>query len=417
MSGLLLVAAFAQAATATGPAPAATDSTQASHLGSSTYLDAEVGAGYSSNPFQKIDSSTGQGFGRFSLHAVHTRVTDRTTTVLSAYGQDTTYTGHYGSAQSFDVNARHDAAVNEKLRIFVTGDVTYDRGGQLDTQILSVPNVPLLPGSTLPPVLLAPGSDFLTVTGRSYREDGEMGAHWTLSPRDGIDFTAGVNHTIFKQSGLDTRFTTIPLSIGYDRQISEQATLGARIAGQFTHYSETAINPSTNVNVITPEVTGLFKFSETLTLSGDVGASFSKIDNIIGTRHSTGIAADAALCSNRERSQLCARASVQNQASTTAGPARVMTAEVDYSRRLNETDTLQFSFAANRYSNPVVLVTGAEFSRATYIRAAADYSRRLGHRWFAGVDLSARKVTQNGPDPNADFSGSIFIRYRFGDVQ
>ena len=27
------------------------------------------------------------------------------------------------------------------------------------------------------------------------------------------------------------------------------------------------------------------------------------------------------------------------------------------------------------------------------------------------------KLTQNGPDPKADLSASLFIRYRFGDVQ
>jgi hypothetical protein len=36
---------------------------------------------------------------------------------------------------------------------------------------------------------------------------------------------------------------------------------------------------------------------------------------------------------------------------------------------------------------------------------------------FGGINLSGRKLTQNGPDPKADFSGSLFIRYRFGDVQ
>jgi hypothetical protein len=36
---------------------------------------------------------------------------------------------------------------------------------------------------------------------------------------------------------------------------------------------------------------------------------------------------------------------------------------------------------------------------------------------FAGLDLAARKLTQTGPDPKTDFNGSLFIRYRFGDVQ
>jgi hypothetical protein len=65
----------------------------------------------------------------------------------------------------------------------------------------------------------------------------------------------------------------------------------------------------------------------------------------------------------------------------------------------------------------VILVSGESFNRATYMRAVVNYSRRIGNRWFGGVNLSARKVAQTGPDPDADLGASIFIRYRFGDVR
>ena len=419
MSSLLIVAALAQAATAGGstPSTAVTDPTTGPKVGSSTYLDAEAGAGYSTNPFLSINNSTGEGFGRFSLHAVHTRISDRTTTVLSAFAQDTTYTSRYGSAQSFDVNGRHDAAVNEKLRVYVDGDVAYDKGGQLDTRILAIPNLPLLPGTIVPPALLTPGGDFLTVTGRTYRADAEAGGQLALSERDSLDLSGGVDHAIFKQSGLETRFTTIPLSFGYDRQLSEFTTVGARVAGQFTHYSATITSPSSNIGVVTPELTGAIKFSRTLTLSGDVGVSLSSVKLSGVTRHSTGFAGDANLCSSVEHTTFCARASVQQEAATSAGPSRVIALSVDYSRQLSADDTIELSLSGNRYSNPTLLIAQPSFSHATYLRAAVDYSRKIGHRLFTGVDLAARKISQNGPDPNADLSISAFIRYRFGDIQ
>lgn len=417
MSGLLLVAVFAQAATATGSTPAPTDSTAPKNVGAITYLDAEAGAGYSTNPFLSLGHHSGEGFGRFSLHVVHTRVSDRTTTVFSAYAQDTTYTGHYGSEQSFDVSGSHAAAISEKLHILVGADAGYDKGGQLDTRILTIPEVPLPPGTVAPPPLLNSGNDFLTVTGRTYHADGNAGAQWSLSARDFLELSSGVDYRVFKDGGLETRFTTIPFSAGYSREVSERTTLGARIAADFTHYSETLNNPATTVNVITPQLTAAVKLSPTLTFTGDIGASFSHIDNILTTRHTTGLAADAVLCSVGEEARLCARASVQDQAATSAGAARVMSAEVDYSRQVGEHDTLNFSLAADRYSNPIVVVGLPEFSRATYLRAAADYSRSLGHRWFAGVSLAARKTTRAGPDPNTDLSASVFIRYRFGDMK
>src|SRR5579872_3888447 len=129
MSGLIVIAALAAqtAASGTAGAPTAAPSgSQAPTPGESTYLDLEGGAGYSSNPVLSLGSDTGAAFGRISAHVVHSRVSARTTTVLSAYAQSLFYTHRYGSAQSFDIDARHDAAVSEKLRVWFSGVATYD---------------------------------------------------------------------------------------------------------------------------------------------------------------------------------------------------------------------------------------------------------------------------------------------------
>ena len=422
MTGFATLAAIAaQVATQTGTAttpPSPTDATApAAHLGESTYVDLEGGAGYSSNPLLRLGSGNGAAYGRISAHVVHTRISERTTTVLSGFAQGLFYTRHFGADESFDVNARHDAAVNESLRVFIDGDASYDRGGQLDTQILTIPNVPLLPGTTVPPPLLAPGSDFLTVTGRNYRLRADAGGSLALSPRDGLAFTSGIEHDVLKSGALDTRYTSVPLSLGYNRELSPLTTVGARVVAQFTHFSGNLTTRSADVRVITPEATAQLRLSEHLTFSGDAGVSFASVDDGVRTRHSTGLAGDANLCSTGERSSLCARASIQQQAATSAGPAQGLSIGVDYSRRLTEVDTLQLSVGADRYSNPVILVSGQAFNRATYMRAVANYSRKIGGRWFGGVNLSARKLTETGPDPDADLAASIFVRYRFGDVR
>ena len=421
MSGLMLIAALAAQTTtdaaATSPPPSTEAASKTVKQGESTYVDLEGGVGYSTNPILSLGSNNGAGFARISAHAVHTKVTERTTTVLSGYAQSLFYTKRLGAEQSFDVNGRHDAAVSEKLHIFFDGDVSYDKGGQLDTRIIGVPNVPLLPGSIVPPSLLPAGGDFLTVTGRTYRADANIGAQWSLSAREFLDLSTGIEHTVLKTGGFETRYTTIPASIGYQRQLNERTTIGARVLGQFTDYSTTVIGTLHSVQVITPELTAQLMLSPTLTLSGDTGVSFSAVDDGVQTRHSTGAAGDVNLCSSSERSQFCARASIQQQAATSAGPAKVVSLGVDYSRQLSANDAIQFSLAAERYSNPIIVVSGPSFTHATYIRAAADYSRHIGHRLYGGVELAARKLKRTGPDPDADISGSLFIRYRFGSVQ
>ena len=58
-------------------------------VGQSTYVDLEAGAGYSTNPSCRSGSNTGRGFGRFRCTRCTPAVSARTTTVLSAYAQNT----------------------------------------------------------------------------------------------------------------------------------------------------------------------------------------------------------------------------------------------------------------------------------------------------------------------------------------
>jgi hypothetical protein len=383
-------------------------------VGQTTYIDLEGAVGYSTNPFLSFESDDGRGFGRVSLHAVHARTTVRTTTLLSAYASNDTYTGRYGSQQSLSLNARHDAAVSEHFRIFGDVQAGYDKGGQLDTRILSVPVVRPLPGSPeIPPQLLPPGSDFLSLAGKRYWAAAHAGGQLALSPRDSFSFSTGLTRQVARNGPLpNTSSWTVPATLAYDRRLNERATAGARVT-----FSNTNYNGPANFRTITPQVTGTLQLSERLNLGGAIGVSFSRIDDGTRITHSTGAAADAYLCSSGERSELCARAAVDQQTATAIGPAKSVSAGINYARRLDQKSSIQASLDGSRYSTPTSILSGPIFSRSTYYRAAGSYTRSIGTRLFGGVNLSGRKLTQNGPDPKADFSGSLFIRYRFGDVQ
>jgi hypothetical protein len=408
-----LAAQAAQPTTAPAPQPTTPEPTKARNVGQLTYVDLEGGVGYSTNPQFGFGSNTGSGNGYVSAHAVHTRITDRTTTVLSAFAQETAYTRHYGSTQSLSVTARHDAAVNEKLRLFVDGNASYDKNASLDTRIISIPDVPVLPGApNVPPQILPPGSDFLALTGKHYFFSGDAGGQLALSARDNLNFSSGVQRSVFRNGGIDTSYWSIPAAIGYDRQVSPLADVGGRVAVQYTDYD----GPGW-LWTVTPQLTGDFRLSPRTTFTGAIGASFASVNDGLRTRHSTGLSGNAALCNAGEHSHLCARASIDQQTATLAGPARTISAGVDYSRELDANSTLQLSVDGSRFSQSVPLLSGQTFSTSTYYRAAAAYTRHFGHRLFAGVNLAARKLTERGPDPKADLNASLFIRYRFGDVQ
>jgi hypothetical protein len=413
MSALGIITAFAAQAATPATAPASNEPAKGPKAGQSTYLDIEAGAGYSTNPLFSLTRDDGSAYGRISLHAVHSRISARSTTVVSAYADELGYASHYGSQQSLAFDARHSTAVSEQVRLFGDLSASYDKGGQLDTRILGVPDVPPQPGTPgTPPELLPPGSDFLSVTGRTYRFAGHAGGAFSLSPHDSFNLTGGLERVVFKSGFADTSYWTIPVSVGYDRQLSPRTTIGARVAAQRTEY-----NGPGNFRQITPQFTARVLLSERLTFDGAVGVSFGRVDDGVSIRHSTGLAANGNLCSIAERGQFCARVAVDQQSATVAGPAKSVSATVDYSRRLDADSTVQFSLSGSHYSSPISVVTGHTFSTATYYRAAGAYTRRISDRWFGGVNLAARKLTENGPDPKADLNASLFIRYRFGDVQ
>jgi len=414
MGALIIAAALAQVGTAGGSAPPASGSATApsAHKGQSTYVEIEGGAGYSSNPSLAINGDGG-GFGRASLHAVHSRVSNRSTTLLSAYAENDSYTNGISSQQAVNVTARHDTAVSEHARLFIDGHGSYQEGGQLGTRILNLPNVPpLIPGVLEPPILIPPTGDFLSITGRSYSFGGNAGGMFALGPRDDLSLSAGVEHVVFHSGITRTSYTTIPASLAYDRRLSERTTVGARVT-----FADTEYNGPAGFRSITPQLTARTLLSPTLSLNGAIGVSFSRINDGLTIRHRTGVAADIGLCGQGESNYYCARFGVDEQTATTAGPARTMSGGVDYTQRLDADQSISFSLGVTHYSSPISVVTGRSFSDSTYYRSAASYSRRFSTRLFGGVNLGARKVTQSGPDPKTDFNASLFVRYRFGDIQ
>jgi hypothetical protein len=376
-------------------------------------LDLEAGAGYSTNPQLSFGSGSGSADGYISVHGVHSIVTARTTTLISVFGQETAYTRHYGSNQSLSLTARHDAAVNEKLRLFVDANAGYDKNGLLDTRIITVPDIPVIP-----PQILPPGSDFLAVTGKHYFFGADAGGQLALGALDSLDFSSGVQRSIFHGGSFasggfgNTSYWMVPASIGYDRQVSPRADVGGRVGFVYTDYDGPA-----RIWTVTPQVTTSLRLSERMSLNGAIGVSFASVDNGLSTRHSTGLAANVALCNRGEHSNLCARAAVDQQTATAAGPAKTISAGLDYSEQLDAKSNLSLSADINRYSQPISVIPGQTFSSSTYYRAAAAYTRQLRDRIYGGVNLAARKVVEAGPDPKADFNASLFIRYRFGDVR
>lgn len=408
---LLIAGMAAQDVPATAEVSSSGDATATSRKGKSDYVDLEAGVGYSSNPFLSSSSGSGRGFGRISGRLVHNRWTERSTTSLSAYGENITYLGRYGSQLLFSLNAHHDASINEKLKLFGDLDASLDRSGQLGTRFIGLPS--LSPGDnvTTPPL---PDVQDINVfaAGRTYRLAGQLGAQLTMSSRDSWTFRTGYSRAMFRSGTLDSTSADIFGSAAYDRSLNARTTVGGIVTVRQSDYD----GPG-NVRVITPQVTGRLRLSQQTTLSGGIGVSLARIDDGTAVTHSAGITANASLCHRGQNEQFCGAFSRDDQTSSIGGPVTSTSASVSYVRKIDENQSLQLSVSGARYSQSVgSFVAPLTIGRSTYLNAAGSYSRKLGGRWYSGLNLSARKLYRDGSDPKADASGSVFLRYRLGDL-
>jgi hypothetical protein len=378
-------------------------------LGRSAYVDLELGAGYSTNPLLADEGGNGQAFGRVSAQGGFVRTTTRSSTSVTGYAQSLFYTGQYSAQQSLALAARHSAAINERVQLF--GDISgsFDKGGQLDTRIMDFPT---LPGSPIlvpdVPGTLPAGGDFLSVSGRRYRLGGRVGASIAVNPRDSLNITVGAERARFRSPGVETEYSTISSSAGYERQLTERAAVGAQLGVQRTDYDGLAKSTQ-----FTPQLTARLRLSPGLTAAGAAGLSFTSTDTIAGDETSVGLALSGTVCSQGEVSSICGRVNVDQSATTVGGPAKTVGLGVDYARELGRDQTLRLSLAASRYSSPIPVFED-EFNTTNYYRAAADYSRRIGDRLHTGVSLAARILDAENRNSRPDISGSAFIRYRLG---
>ena len=90
------------------------------------------------------------------------------------------------------------------------------------------------------------------------------------------------------------------------------------------------------------------------------------------------------------------------------------TAEVDYSRQLNANESIQIAFSVSRYSTTI---SGLDDVRTTYLTFLTGYDRKLGQRLAVGANAGARRVLFAGRDPKTDYSGTVYLRYRLGDIK
>lgn len=416
VSILALASSLAQSTTAPPlqqpPTPSTVEQSEAARLGVSTTVDLEGSVGYSSNPQLRFNSS-GQGFGRLSIYVAHARQSERSATVLSVYGENTTYTGGAGSQQLLRATASHQVAVTEKMRVFGDLNATLDKGGQLGNRLFGAPNASIAVVPDAIPTFPGTSDELVLIGGSTYRLGGQAGVQFSLSQRDSITLRSGAEYVMFRGLQSDNDFTSLFASAGWDRQLTERATAGLQLDVRHTDYSR-----GRSARSITPQVTGRLEIAERVELRGAAGISFAENDDGIDTQRSVGLTFNGSICGRSEAQTYCARVARDQQANSIAGPSTSHTFDLNYSRRIDQNQSIQLSAGASRQSQRFdTSLEGNPIGRQTYLRASGSYTRNIGPRWLAGVNVAARSLRRSGSDPKPDVSASVFVRWRVGDLR
>lgn len=378
-----------------------------------TYADIDAGIGYSTNPrMSQSTGDSGRGFGRLAVRGYHVRRSERSNLTLSGYVENTTYTGKFPSDQIAQVSGHYDVASSEKVQLFADVVGSIDRGGQLETRLLSSPEPTVIPPQDAPPPLPGTTFDYFSLSERIYRLSTQAGAQITSSLRDSWTIRGGYQYLARRGSTFDTNESDVFGSVGYNRRVSERAVAGLLVSAEHVNFSGPA-----QYTVVTPQVTGSVALSSQTQISGGAGVSISHLDTGAQTRNSVGFAGNLSVCHRGDKDQLCATVSRDQQTTTAAGVGNAVAAQLSYSRRLSQDDSLQMALSAARYSQGISLVN-PEFSLAhtTSFLGSVGYNHTISNRWSVGTQLAARTMSRPGPDPKADLSGFLYVRLRLGDM-
>jgi len=378
---------------------------------SQTYVDVTAGLGYSTNPLLALGDDTGSAFGRFSLYGYHGWTTERTATSVSGFVENSAYFNRFGNQQVFNLSANTRYAASEKLTLFGNVGLNGDIGGQLGSRFYGVPAGSVTPDPTIPPSVVVIDPNLYGLNQRQYTLSGSAGANIVMSPKDSLTVTAGAQR-LFVDGSNTLDYTSYNTTVGYNRQINERMTVGGRLLVQYADYMW-----GRSIFEIGPQATMSARLSEQWDLSAAVGFVRTTQDfGVVGIDNSStlNLALDGSLCRQLEFERICARVARRTQSSVIGAAPVSTTASLDYYRKLGAKDSIQGTASVAR--------TGAyrlvnQTAGSTFYTLSAAYDRLINDRISGGVQASWRKLSNAGPDPKTDFGGSVYLRYRLGDIR
>lgn len=390
-----------------GHAPAAADTR--------TEVRVSAGVGVENNPFLAMPDQ-GDGVALAAEIEVEPSIyieDERTTFRLYGNARLRQFLQDYGTTHSILLGAGGTTRIDERTRLSSGATFQTSRSAAQDAFLFGRGDLIALEPGELP---IFPDID-PTIAGtreRTNRFSVNANVDRQLSPRDvgSVGLAFSESHTS-GDVGFDYRVAD--LTLGYGRQINERTTLRGTLA---LTRSDLLDQTAGDAISITPLVGLQQQVSERLNWTGQVGLSWSRIDDGLGGDITdTSLAFLLNACRSDLRGALCLTAQRQPRPTTFGGFSNSTAISVGYDARLNRRDSIGVN-ATYRKSEEISssVLPGVSISEDDeLIGLGASYRRAFTDRLSGFVNGSYSKVYSDlFPDREANISVYAGVSYVFG---
>ena len=398
-----------------------------------TGLSVSTGVSAESNPYNAAQSGGGSIAATAEL-APQVRFRSATTTLdLNGLAQFRQFIRRYGLEDNYSGNAYLTARQSDRLSLHASASAAYTEGGfnnfgrpGLSPLIgpITDPTDGTTTGTALPPVsvtdgLLTSGSPLLTdatVLGLRTRTKyfaAGAGFDAQLSGRSQLAGDLNVRASRFK-SGLLSNYDNAGAELRYSRTLNELSSVGLIGSVDKTNYRGTRVGDTVTKSAL---VSYDRRFSGGWALSVAAGASFSDIRQLAGQPDTnlTALTVRGRFCNQAEYGRLCISAQRSPQPAANGSVRVSNTFTADYSRRLNENDSLSVSgsYARTEGSRGLVLALPA----AEFGAGSVRYDHRLGERSTLFASGTASKILNSVTSSKANLGLAAGLQIRFGGLR
>lgn len=370
-------------------------------------MNVGVSGGFASNPLGSGASGTSAGTLTGFANPIVTIDGPTGSVSLSGEVSHTEYSRLYDGSTDFAATLSTSQQISNLTSL--TGGVGFRSQFRdaLDSIIDPLNELPLDPDV---PIVVDP-SAAETYGQRSETLFANVGLTTALSPRDSLSFSGRASRASYPNSAFASQsYDNYGGGVSYLRAISANTSIGLSVDAFWSDYRHSAFGDGSRIS---PAAILQTRLAPRVALSVSLGVTLSDTELAVGSVKDTSLYANASLCHRGERSTLCASGSRSVAPSSITGTSLVTAAGVSYNYRIDSRSTLS---AGVSYSSARSLLTGFAGQDVDYGHANLGYSRQLTQRLSAFVSAGYSDSFDSLIVRNANYSGSVGIRYRLGDL-